>query len=919
MELKTEDDVFRFWQENNIYEKWRARNQGKEKFFFLDGPPYATGSIHIGTAWNKILKDTFIRFWMMRGYDVWNQAGYDTHGLPIENKVEKELGLKNKKDIERFGVSEFIKKCKDFIDRNMKKMNEQFRNLGVWMDFERPYITYHNRYIEGAWYTFKKAYEKGFLYKDKYPVHVCMHCETAVAYNEVEYFKKKSPSIIVKFPVKGKENEYLLIWTTTPWTLPANTGIMVHPYIEYVKVFVKLGDRHEHWIVAKSRLEDVVTKARIEQYDVVEEFDGSELEGLEYESPLAEFVPLQKNLEGGHRVVLSEQYVSDDEGTGLVHSAPGHGKEDYRVGKKEGLPVLSPVGIDGTYDQTVGELSGMNVFDANEVIMQKLEESGHLVYRGTITHDYPKCWRCDTPLIIASIPQWFFAVSTIRDILIAENEKVEWNPKWAKDRFRNWLESLDDWPISRQRYWGIPLPIWECSRCGNVRVIGSADELPSRLEDLHKPYIDDVVLECECGGEMKRVPDVLDVWFDSGVAAWASLDYPSRPEKLERWFPVDMELEGPDQFRGWWNSQFITSVMTFDRKPFNRVLLHGFVLDAHGIKMSKSKGNIVQPEDVIERYSRDVLRAFLMSSPPWEDFYFSWEGVEETSRKLNIIRNIYRFVSTYVNPVDEHEYGDLLLEDRWILSRLSSVTGVAVSEMERMNPHKALDAILRFAIDDFSRTYIKLVRDRVWPSYSGSDRKAAEYTLTIVSRSLASLLAPFVPFLAEQAYQMIGGPEESVHLLEFGRDGFRDRDVEERFEKIREFAEKVTAFRKERGIKLRWPLKHVSAPLEGEDLALFGRMANISTVTTGEFSISDEIDDDEAFFREVSRWIQAKRKEMGLVVDDRVVVETDSKKVIGFSDRLAGEVGAEQVVEGSGEEVDFGRFGKIRISVRKVE
>ncbi|RLJ02201.1 MAG: isoleucine--tRNA ligase, partial [Candidatus Aenigmatarchaeota archaeon] len=601
--MESEKRIFELWRKRRIYEKAKEKNRGKKKFYFVDGPPYATGSIHMGTAWNKILKDLYLRFFRMKGRDVWDQPGYDTHGLPIENKVEKELGLMRKNDIEKFGVERFVKECRKFATKYIDVMNKEFANLGVWMDWDNPYLTLDNNYIQGGWATFKEAYRKGFLYRGLYPVHVCPRCETAVAYNEIEYEKVKDPSVYVKFRIKDKE--YLLIFTTTPWTLPANTGVMAHPKKYYVKV--RVGD--EYYILAEERVEEVMELGGIEDYEVIERFEGKKLEGLRYE-PVLEF-DFQKDLNNGFRVVMSERFVSTDEGTGLVHTAPGHGKEDYQVGRENGLPVVSPVRINGTFDESVGKYSGKFVKAADKEIINELNEKGLLFHSGELFHDYPHCWRCDSPLLLISVEQWFLGITKIRDKLIEENQKVNWVPEFAKQRFHNWLNSLGDWPVSRQRYWGIPLPIWECESCGEIKVIGSAEELPEKPKDLHRPYIDEVTLKCKCGGLMRRVKDVMDVWFDSGLASWASLGYPKNRELFKRLWPADLNIEGPDQIRGWWNSQMIMSVLTFNRRPFENVVYHGFVLDAHGNKMSKSKGNVVTPEEVIERYGRDVLRFYL--------------------------------------------------------------------------------------------------------------------------------------------------------------------------------------------------------------------------------------------------------------------------------------------------------------------
>ena len=783
------------WEKQNIPEKVLISRKGKKKFFFMDGPPYATGYIHMGTAWNKILKDFYIRFFRMLGYDAWAQPGYDTHGLPIENKVEKKLGFKSKQDIERFGIEKFNQECKRFATEFIEIMNRQFANLGVWMDWKNPYLTLENYYIESAWYTFKKAYEKGLLYRAVYPVHVCPHCETAVAYNEIEHFKAKDPSIYVKFKVKNKENEYLVIWTTTPWTLPANAAIMVNPKIEYAKV--KVGE--DILIVANELVEKLMEKFGFENYEIISVVKGYELDGVEYKSLFPE-IPAQENVKP--KVVLSEQFVTLEEGTGLVHCAPGHGREDFKVGREHGLPVICPVAMNGVYTEQAGKYEGMFVKEADKEIIKDLKEKGALLAYETITHDYPQCWRCKSPLLFLAVEQWFFAVTKIRDKLLEENERVLWVPGYARQRFKNWLESLDDWPISRQRYWGIPLPIWKCEKCDSIKVIGSVDELPYAPKDLHRPYIDEIKLSCECGGEMSRVEDVLDVWFDSGVATWASLKYPREKELFEEMWPSDLQIEGPDQIRGWWNSEMITSVITFGRAPFKAIIMHGLVLDEKGVKMSKSLGNIVNPEEVAEKYGTDVLRFALLRSDPANDFYFSWRDMDSVNKFFTILINTYNYFETYCERKNL-ELKSLRKEDKWIISKFNSLLKNVKKFCESYHGFKALQEIEKFVIEDLSRWYIKLVRDRNDDAVSG--------VLSYVLERLLYLLAPAIPFTAEALYQKYFVEKESVHLCDFPRveEELVDKELEEKMEIAREIVEAIYQERYEKKIKIRYVVKGV--------------------------------------------------------------------------------------------------------------
>ncbi len=1487
MKREEEEKIKEYWKKKKVYDKLKKR-QGK-KFYFLDGPPYATGYIHMGTAWNKVLKDAYIRFWRMKGRDVWDRPGYDTHGLPIENKVEKELGIKSKSDIERLGVEKFILACRNFATKFIEIMNKQFEDLGVWMDWKNPYLTLENSYIEGAWATFKTSFEKGLLYKGLYPVHVCSHCvdpnstilveggtrkikelkncwrhnkvlsvdtesgeltitkplgymeheedafvletktgkrltaspdhpfwtqqgwvqlsklnpgakvavynnvesrlpkitekgsvilnenrirsfierlekpmlaaknntyndmtsssknkvkdyvfglrsagfsyneivnkvrskykvkvakswiakilktstktrndsivselkeksllplyskssaafilsriaghifgdgsiaikfsknrkfpvfytsfcgkeedleeirkdlnilgfecteisttetksvvnnriingfttsmrcnssalavllislgcpmgrktekktyvpkwiksnkkltrdflasyfgselqiigtmayekgfnclrlyltkerhleknglefakdvcelikkfgvttsqikakrtkvnekdkskitisidcnddnlirftrflgyeyckyrktraayvlsyllnkkslekeyrrkknsilklrqskvpcskiaiklglpklyvrhvvygkakniivskyispfnewlkksadslrdgliwdeietikylgkrkvcdiavethhnfitngflthncETAVAYNEIEYAKVSDPSVYVKFKVHGKKDEFIVIWTTTPWTLPSNTGVMAKPDADYVKIQsggMKL-------ILAKELLETVAKKVGIEDYDIIEIFKGRKLEGLKYDHPLSDEFEFQKKLSGAHRVILSDQYVTLDTGTGLVHTAPGHGQEDYKVGIENGLPVVSPVKMNGTYNDECGKFAGIFVKHADKLIIKNLREKGLLLREETITHDYPQCWRCNSLLLQLSVPQWFFRVTEIREKLIEENEKVSWYPSWAKQRFRNWLESLGDWPISRQRYWGIPLPIWTCKKCDKVRVVGSAKELGKAVKDLHRPYIDEVKLKCACGSQMERIKDVLDVWFDSGLAAWASIGYPKNKKLFKSLWKTDLEIEGPDQIRGWWNSQLITSVITFGESPFTSILFHGFVLDAHGVKMSKSKGNIVNPEEVVNKYGTDVLRMYLLSSPPWEDFYFKWIDVENVSKSFVVIENTFNFVKTYASGKGLE--GNMLPEDRWIISRMNSLTKSFAENMESYNIHKASQELVDFIVNDFSRWYIKIIRNRVWPSYGGEDKKGAVFALRTVSKNILTLMAPICPFVSEKLNIEIFG-DESVHLKLLPKPDKVDSKAESQMAVAREIVETCNSIRKENSLKLKWPMESIwiepkDSENVGDAVKTFGDviidMANAGKIekchgykkefSGGTVHMSKEVMKNEALLRELLRAVQEKRKNDGMNVSDKITlyIDGDMKK---FEKQIKEKVSAGKIVFKKlhdGEEVEFEDM-KLKFLVERV-
>jgi isoleucyl-tRNA synthetase len=895
---RLEEGVLKFWAEKGIYRKVKKASAGRKPFFFADGPPYATGNIHMGTGWNKTIKDAYVRFWRMQGFDVWDQPGYDSHGTPIEYQVEKRLGFSNKKDIEAYGAARFIRQCRAFATKYIDVMSREFANIGVWLDWGNPYITLKNSYIEGAWFTFKRAHEKGLLYKGTYPVHVCPRCETGVSYNEIEYQTVSDDSIYVKFPIAGREREYFLIWTTTPWTIPSNTGIMVHPTSSYSMIEVESGEKY---VLATELVETVMEKLGMESYTAVQTFSGDDLSGMLYEHPLKDLVPAIRNLKGAHRVVTSARYVTLDTGTGLVHTAPGFGAEDYHVGLQEGLPRITPVKIDGTFTGDAGKwLEGRFVKDADPLIVQKLSERNALLKKEPVSHEYPMCWRCGSALLQMSVPQWFFKITEIRNRLLEENRKVRWVPEWAGSRFRDWLQNLGDWPVSRQRYWGIPLPIWECP-CGEIEVIGSFSELKRKSGlrkeiDFHRPEIDRVRIPCpKCGKPMRRTPDVLDVWFDSGVSTWAALEYPRKKALFERLWPSNFQVEGPDQFRGWWNSQMITSVLTFDRSPFGTIMLHGFILDSKGAKMSKSKGNVVTPEQVVGRYGRDAFRFYLMSSAPWDDFYFNWEGARETSKMFNVLWNIYQFVKTYA-PKSPARRPRLRPEDRWIISRVNSLLGLSEQARQYMM-HRLVSETADFILNDLSRWYIKLVRDRLSPWYAGRDRAAARYALHYVMERLVKILAPVSPFMSEHIYQEMFRKKPSVHAERWPGEEPRlvDRKLEKSMAAVKGLIESMNAAREERGFKLKWPLdaayvyadKDAAGAVKSlRDVICF--MGNVREVRLlekasrgmkafpgGRLGLGDVLKD-EALVRELVRGIQVLRKREGLRVTESIVLSLKS-------------------------------------------
>ena len=817
--ISLEEKVMRFWEENNIYLRVKEKRKGNRKFYFLDGPPYPSSDvIHVGTGWNKVIKDVVIRFRRMQGYDVWDKPGYDCHGLPIEVAVEKMLGFKSKKDVENYGTDRFIEKCRELVYKNVSSMTARFRNLGVFMSWEDPYMTLKDEYIESGWWLVKRAYERGMLKKGVKVMHWCPRCETVLSDYEVsEYRDLEDPSIYVKFPIKGKNKEYLVIWTTTPWTLPGNVAIMVHPDFEYVKVEFN-GDK---LIMAKERLDPVLKP--LGNYKILETFKGSELKGLEYEYPLLEEVPLHRRLKNAHYVVLSDKYVRSEEGTGCVHTAPGHGEEDFEVGLEYNLPILSPVNDSGIFTEEAGKYVGLSVRKANDLIIADLKRKGLLLKAESIVHKYPVCWRCKTPLIFRATQQWFIEVSKLRDRMLEEIKRVKWVPEWAgENRFKNWLSNVKDWVISRQRYWGTPLPIWVCQACGNYRVIGSKDELQrsmlrGQLTELHRPWIDSIVLKCEkCGGEMRRVKDVMDVWFDSGIAFYASLGYP-RDNKFEELKPVDFIVEGHDQISGWFYSLLRAGMIGFDEVPYRTVLMHGFALDEKGREMHKSLGNFVSTDEAISSHGRDSFRLYVLSNTPWDDLRYSLSGIKEVYNDLNVSWNVFKFAATYMflDRFKPKGVGKAKLspEDVWILSRLQELIEEVTNSLDNYKLHVAAKALRKFIVEDVSRRYIKLIRRRVWLEEEDESKIAAYETLFKVLLDYLKLAAPFIPFFTEYWYQELfrkidPSLPESIHMLDWPR--VESELLDKRLNKLAEIAFDIVeiglSMRNKAGIKIRQPL-----------------------------------------------------------------------------------------------------------------
>lgn len=896
-------EILKFWKENKIYEKLKRKNSKGKKFYMMDGPPYATGHIHLGTALNKILKDIAMRSKRLQGCDVFDRPGYDTHGVPIEFQVEKEIGSKSKKDIEKYGVEKFVKKCKEYATKHIGYMNGEFENLGVWMDWQNPYLTLDDEYVEVIWNAFKEADKKGLLYLGKYPVHICTRCETAVAYNEIEYKKQKDVSIYVKFPLKNKKDSYLVIWTTTPWTLPGNTGIMVHPEIIYQEIKV---EEKENWIIAKDLVDKVMGLCK-RKFEVIKEFKGKEMEGWNYENPLSKNLKLK--IKNGYKVVLSARYVTIEEGTGLVHCAPGHGKEDYEVGKAYGLDMPSPVYTNGLLSEETGKYAGKKAREVDKEIINDLEDSGNLVFSIEYEHDYPTCWRDGSPLLMVSMPQWFLKISEIQKDLLKENEKTKWVPDWMKLRMKAWLEGIGDWPVSRQRYWGTPLPIWYDEKSGEKIVVGSIEELKKlsgvKEINVHKPEIDQITIKTKSGKILKRVPEVLDVWFDSGVSSWAALPYLKNKEVFKKYWPADLNIEGRDQVRGWWNSQMILSQIVFEKKPFESILVHGMVLDLGKIKMSKSKGNYVSPEEIIEKYGRDFMRYYFAKFSKGEDFSFNEKEMLEIQKFMIVLNNINSFVEQLQDSKNE-----MKIEDKWIISKYNSLLKKVKKSYDEYKFFEVIYEIENFVLMDLSRKYIQMIRDR------------ADETKKILSEiriGLIKLLAPIIPFYSEMMWQELRKKkivnEESIFLSSWPdyEEKKIEEDLEKNFDEMLKIIERGMAARDTAKIGLRWPLASAQVimpnPLKKELGELLKKQLNVKKIEIkkGEnyevkldTKLTEELEA-EGFAREISRVIQAERKKAGLkkgeLIKIKIFLDSELKnKINRFSEFLKERVNASELI-----------------------
>ena len=783
--VEREKAVEEFWKENKIFEK-TCEKQGPS-YVFYDGPPTANGKPHIGHVLTRVIKDLIPRYRTMKGYQVPRKAGWDTHGLPVELEVEKLLGLDGKEQIEEYGLEPFIEKCKESVWK-YKGMWEDFSfTVGFWADMENPYVTYHNSYIESEWWALKQIYEKGLIYKGFKIVPYCPRCGTPLSSHEVAqgYKSVKERSAIARFKVKD-EDAYILAWTTTPWTLPSNVALCVNPTEEYAKVKCIDGKIYYIAVALMDKVLSPLSEDGTPAYEILEKYVGKELEYKEYE-PLFECAGKKADQQRKKaHFVTCDNYVTMSDGTGIVHIAPAFGEDDSRIGRNYDLPFVQFVDGKGNMTEET-PFAGLFVKDADVPVLQNLEERGLLFSAPKFEHDYPFCWRCDTPLIYYARESWFIKMTAVRDDLIRNNNTINWIPESiGKGRFGDWLENVQDWGISRNRYWGTPLNIWECE-CGHRHSIGSIEELKNMSDncpddiELHRPYIDAVTIKCpECGKEMHRVPEVIDCWFDSGSMPFAQHHYPFENKELfESQFPADFISEAVDQTRGWFYSLLAISTLIFNKAPFKNVIVLGHVQDENGQKMSKSKGNAVDPFEALKTYGADAIRwYFYTNSAPWLPNRFHGKAVIEGQRKfMGTLWNTYAFYVLYaeIDKFDptkyELEYDKLTVMDKWLLSKLNSMVKSVDSNLENYKIPEACKALQEF-VDDMSNWYVRRCRERYWKQGLEQDKINAYLTLYTALVTVAKAAAPMIPFMAEDIYQNLvrsvdATAEESVHLCSF--------------------------------------------------------------------------------------------------------------------------------------------------------
>lgn len=814
---KVDREVLEHWEEHDVFEQSLKLREGNEPFVFYEGPPGMNGLPHIGHATTRIYKDSILRYYAMRGYKVLRKAGWDTHGLPVELKAEKDLGLKNKTEIEPFGVDKYIAKCKEIINTYENEWRTATKKLGFWVDFDNAYRTCDDGFVESIWWSLKQLFEKGDIYEGYKVSPYCPRCGTSLANHEVAqgYQTVRDKTLYVRFRAKGQKDTYYVAWTTTPWTLHSNTALCLNSEFCYVEIAVPTG---EHYILAEALAGRIFS-----EFEVVARYTGKELEGREYE-PLFDLP--EELLQGKKAYYLTlASYVTLTDGTGIVHIAPAFGPEDYEVGREYDLPVVNLIDEKGCFRSDLPRYAGKRNIVANQEIIDDLTAAGAVVKMQVVEHEYPHCWRCHTPLINYARSGWFVRTSRYRDALVRNNNEVRWHPESVREgRMGNFLRNNIDWNLSRDRYWGTPLNIWRCDKCNKLHAVGSRAELNALkgnddFVELHKPFIDAVTFGCECGGTFRRVPQVIDCWYDSGAMPFAQWHYPFENKELfESQFPADFICEAQDQTRGWFYTLQAISTMIFDKTPYKSCVMCGLISDKNGLKMSKSLGNVVNPDELIDKYGADAVRLYFCSnSAPWLGQKFDEAGLAEVQRKtLSTLWNVYAFFVLYANidgfePVDVNSC-QLSLMDRWLLSQLNELIDSINTQMREFDFTTATRKLCDF-IDILSNWYVRRCRERFWVNGESADKTAAFATLYHTLITLTKLSAPFMPFVSDKIYLNLtrGRGKMSVHLEDYpvatpeGIDYTLNRAMQE----VIDIVSLGRAARNEANIKNRQPLANI--------------------------------------------------------------------------------------------------------------
>lgn len=805
--------ILSFWEKDNTFKKSVEQRKEAQPFVFFEGPPGLNGMPHIGHCMGRVFKDLVLRYRTMKGFFVERRAGWDTHGLPVEIKAEKELGIKNKQELEKFGMEAFIDKCKEVLNTYEKVWRETSKSIGFWVDLDNAYYTFHQDYIESVWWSLKEMFDRGLLVKGYRVAPYCDRCGTSLAEHEVAqgYVKVTDRTLYVKFKAIEQQNTYFIAWTTTPWTLPSNVALCVHPELSYSTV--KVGEAQ--YIAATSLLPKL-----FEEYEVVRTYTGQELVGKEYEPLFTLPDKYYQDKKGWY--VTSADFVTLGDGSGIVHIAPAFGVDDYNVAQEYDLPFIQLVDEAGNFKEDTPNYAGMQHKKANDKIIQDLKENGKVLKEEKYIHDYPHCWRCDTPLMYYAREGWFIKMSEFREQLVANNNQVNWYPESAKEgRMGNFLANERDWNLSRDRYWSTPLNVWVCSKCSKTIAVGSKkelQELSGNKEDfeLHRPYVDRVTIPCECGSEMCRVPQVIDVWYESGAMPFASWHYPFENKDIfEQRQVADFILEGQDQTRGWFHSLQAISTVLFDKTPYKNCVMTGLVLDKKGNKMSKSLGNVVDAVEICEKYGADVFRWFFASNAlPWQSVPFSEDGLVEVQRKMvGTLWNVYSFFVLYAN-IDNFEGGKTILNkdkltimDRWILSEQNALIAEVTQNMDNYNWTQATRQIESF-VENLSNWYVRRCRERFWVDGESADKTMAFETLYTVLVNLVKLTAPVMPFLSDYIYQNLTHYKGSVHLCDYPISDSKwiDVSLQERMKWVINIVELARSARATSNLKVRQPL-----------------------------------------------------------------------------------------------------------------